>query len=89
VEEDNVVDYRNPGVPLPVADALTEVLRRGAKELLQQAVDAEVAEVIAHYEALKDEHGWQRVVRNGYLPARTIQTGSQCERRGCETEPGS
>jgi transposase-like protein len=75
VEEDNVVDYRNPGVPLPVADALTEVLRRGAKELLQQAVDAEVAEVIAHYEALKDEHGWQRVVRNGYLPARTIQTG--------------
>ena len=73
--EDNVVDYRNPGVPLPVADALTEVLRRGAKELLQQAVDAEVAEVIAHYEALKDEHGWQRVVRNGYLPARTIQTG--------------
>ena len=31
VEEDNVVEYRNPGVPLPVADALTEVLRRGAK----------------------------------------------------------
>jgi putative transposase len=75
VEEDNLVEYRNPGVPLPVADALTEVLRQGARELLQQAVEAEVGEVIGRYEALKDEHGWQRVVRNGYLPERRIQTG--------------
>lgn len=75
VEEDNVVDYRNPGVPLPVADALTAVLKRGAKELLQQAIEAEVAEVVGHYEALKDEQGRQRVVRNGYLPERNIQTG--------------
>lgn len=75
MEEDNVVDYRNPGVPLAVADALTEVLRRGAKELLQQAVEVEVAEAIAQYGALKDEQGRQRVVRNGYLPERSIQTG--------------
>jgi putative transposase len=75
VEEDNVVDYRNPGVPLPVADALTEVLRRGAKELLQQAVEAEVAEAIAQYAELKDAQGRRRVVRNGYLPERPIQTG--------------
>jgi transposase-like protein len=75
VEEDNLVDYRNPGIPLPVADALTEVLRRGAKELLQQAVEAEVAEAIAQFAELKDEQGRQRVVRNGYLPERPIQTG--------------
>jgi transposase-like protein len=75
VEEDNVVDYRNPGVPLSVADALTEVLQRGARELLQQAVEAEVAEAIAEFAALKDEQGRQRVVRNGYLPERRIQTG--------------
>jgi transposase-like protein len=75
VEEDNLVDYRNPGTPLPVADALTEVLRRGAKELLQQAVEAEVAAAIAQFAELKDEQGRQRVVRNGYLPERTIQTG--------------
>jgi transposase-like protein len=75
VEEDNVVDYSNPGVPLAVADALTEVLRRGAKELLQQAVEAEVAEAIAQFAELKDEQGRRRVVRNGYLPERPIQTG--------------
>jgi transposase-like protein len=62
-------------MPLPVADALTEVLRRGARELLQQAVEAEVAEAIAQFAELKDEQGRQRVVRNGYLPERTIQTG--------------
>ena len=75
MEEDNVVEYRNPGVPLSVDDALTEVLRRGAKELLQQAVEVEVAEAIAQYAALKDEQGRRRVVRNGYLPERRIQTG--------------
>ncbi len=42
MQEDNLVGYRNPGIALPVADALTEVLRRGARELLQQAVEAEV-----------------------------------------------
>lgn len=75
MEEDNVVAYRNPGVPLPVADALTEVLRRGAKELLAQAVEAEVADTIAQFAEWKDEQGRQRVVRNGYLPERAIQTG--------------
>src|SRR6266581_344449 len=41
VKEDSLVEYRNPGIALPVADALTEVLRSGARELLQQAVEAE------------------------------------------------
>jgi putative transposase len=75
VQEDSLIDYRNPGIALPVADALTEVLRRGAGTLLQEAVEAEVAEVIARYQALKDERGRQRVVRNGHKPQRTIQTG--------------
>src|SRR6266536_5987230 len=83
VKEDNlsenrkpaVVEYRNPGVALPVADALTEVLRSGARELLQQAVEEEVAEFVAGHRELKDERERQRVVRNGYQPERTIQTG--------------
>ncbi|MGH9904585.1 MAG: IS256 family transposase [Pyrinomonadaceae bacterium] len=75
MKEDNLVGYRNPGIALPVADALTEVLRRGAGSLLQEAVEAEVAEVLAQYRALRDERGRQRVVRNGHLPERTIQTG--------------
>ena len=75
MQEDNLVAYKNPGIALPVADALTEVLRRGAGTLLQQAVEAEVAEVIARFQELKDEGGRQRVVRNGHLPERRVQTG--------------
>jgi len=75
VKEDSVVEYRNPGIALPVADVLTEVLRNGARELLQQAVEAEVAEFVKRHRELKDEHDRQRVVRNGYRAQRTIQTG--------------
>jgi len=75
VKEDSVVEYRNPGVALPVAYALTEVLRSGARELLQQAVEGEVAEFLARHRELKDERARQRVVRNGYKPERTIQPG--------------
>ncbi len=75
MKEDSVVEYRNPGIALPVADVLTEVLRNGARELLQQAVEAEVAEFVRRHRELKDEHERQRVVRNGYRPERTIQTG--------------
>jgi transposase-like protein len=83
VEEDNrakrnnpaVIEYRNPGVALPARDALTEVLRSGARLLLQQAIEAEVAEFVAEHRELKDEGERQRVVRNGYQPERTIQTG--------------
>jgi transposase-like protein len=60
---------------LPVRDVLTEVLRSGARELLQQAIEAEVAEFIAQHRELKDAGERQRVVRNGYQPERSIQTG--------------
>lgn len=70
-----VVEYRNPGIALPVRDVLTEILQRGAGTLLQEAVEAEVAEVVARFQELKDERGRQRVVRNGHLPERRIQTG--------------
>lgn len=71
-----VIEYQNPGMALPVADPLTEVLRSGARELLlQQAVEAEVAEFIVRHLELKDERARQRVVRNGYQPEREIQTG--------------
>lgn len=75
MQEDNLVEYRNPGIASPVVDPLTAVLRQGARKLLQQAVDDEVVEYLAQHGELKDEQGRQRVVRNGYLPERTIQTG--------------
>lgn len=58
----------------PVEDALTTVLKRGAEELLGKAVEAEVTRLLERYQDEKVE-GKQAVVRNGYLPERTVQTG--------------
>jgi putative transposase len=63
-------------VPLPSSgDVLTEVIRQGAKQLLSQAIEAEVAEWIERHREHQDAQGRQQVVRNGFLPQRTILTG--------------
>jgi putative transposase len=63
-------------LPLPTdKDVLTEILRQGATRLLAQAIQAEVAAYLDARSDLRDESGRQQVVRNGYLPQRTILTG--------------
>lgn len=61
--------------PAGGADMLTEVIRHGARELLAQAIRAEVAEHIDDRAHLTDESGRRLVVRNGHLPTRSIVTG--------------
>ena len=56
-------------------DALTEVMRAGARKLIAQALDAEVAELLAAYADQRDVHGRAVVVRNGHHPEREIQPG--------------
>ncbi|GJL56391.1 MAG: hypothetical protein NPIRA02_35230 [Nitrospirales bacterium] len=55
-------------------DTLTEVLRVGARKLLTQALEAEVAELLEMYAEERDEPGRAVVVRNGHQPEREIQT---------------
>src|SRR4028119_102890 len=64
-------------VPLPQGqDVLTEVLRVGARRLLAEAIEAEVATWIDAHAHLKDQAGRRQVVRNGHLPERTNHTGN-------------
>jgi putative transposase len=74
VSNDNVFGLKNPGVANEVRDALTEVLREGARTLLAQAIEAEVTEFLMRHGEQRDAAGRLRLVRNGYLPERTIQT---------------
>jgi putative transposase len=61
--------------PGTFADPLTEVLRNGARALLTQAVEAEVAALLSsHADKLTDDDR-QRLVRHGRLPDREIMTG--------------
>lgn len=57
------------------ADPLHELIRKGARELIARAVEAELAEFMAGYDERVLADGRRGVVRNGHLPARTIQTG--------------
>ena len=54
---------------------LTEVLRDGARALLAQAVEAEVAAFLASHADKRTEDGRRRLVRHGHLPEREIVTG--------------
>jgi len=72
VTDTNVFQLTQPGT---FADPLTEVLRNGARALLAQAVEAEVATWIASHADKLTEEGRQRVVRHGHLPEREIMTG--------------
>jgi len=68
----NIVPLRQPD---EIDDPLTNILRAGARQLLAQAVEVEVETLLATVNDLKLADGRARVVRHGYGPTRTIQTG--------------
>ena len=57
-----------------IDDPLTDLLRKGAKDLISKAVEAELAELLSKFSDLQID-GKKAVVRNGYLPQRQVQTG--------------
>jgi putative transposase len=73
MSQDNVIDLKKPE-PF-VEDPFTDILRQGARRLLTAALEAEIALFLYRYKEITDDKGCQRVVRNGYLPGREIQTG--------------
>src|SRR6476659_5541863 len=72
VSKDNIIKLIQPG---NVDDQLTEILRNGARALLAQAVEAEVADFLGKHADLKTADGHRRVVRHGHLPEREVMTG--------------
>jgi putative transposase len=56
-------------------DPLTELLRSGARQLIADAVEAELQDLLQQYAEVRNDQGCRQIVRNGYLPEREIQTG--------------
>jgi putative transposase len=54
MSDSNVIKFAQPGV---FTDSLTEILRSGARALLTQAVEAEVAEFLAKHARSQDGDG--------------------------------
>ena len=72
MSENKVVPFRQED---EIDDPLTEILRAGAKRLIEQAVEAEFAAFLTSHGDLKLPDGRQRVVRHGHDPVRPIQKG--------------
>ena len=72
MSNDTVVSLAAPAL---VPDPLTELLRSGARRLVEAAVRAEFEEHLSAFGHEKLPDGRQRVVRNGRLPERKILTG--------------
>ena len=78
MSDSNVIKLAQPGA---FTDSLTEILRSGARALLTQAVEAEVAEFLAkHTDLTAGRRGWGLV---GCGRARDVEPG-----RGRPRPPG-
>ena len=72
MRKNNVLELQGRELSL---DPLTELLRKGAQDLIGQAVELELAELLAQYSDCRTSEGKAAVVRNGYHPQRELQTG--------------
>ncbi len=70
--ENSVIPFKNPE---QIEDPLTDLLKTGARQLIQQAVEAELQELLEQHRHRLTDDGKAAVVRNGYQPERAIQTG--------------
>lgn len=55
---------------------LDQIVREGARRMLQEAIDAEVEAFVTSHQHRRDEDGRRLVVKNGKLPSREILTGA-------------
>lgn len=53
---------------------LDDLIQQGARQIIQQAIEAELATMLEHYSNERTLDGRRAVVRNGYLPEREIVT---------------
>jgi len=56
-------------------DLLDDLLREGARRMLQSAIESEIEDYINRHSVFKDGEGNRLVYRNGYAPEREILTG--------------
>src|SRR4051794_41874678 len=71
-EDSSIVRFRQPDT---IDDPLTALLRSGARHLLEQAIEAEVAAFLAAGKDLKLADGRDRLGRHGPGPERPIPSG--------------
>jgi transposase-like protein len=72
MKKNNVLEFAGRDT---ISDPLTALLRSGAQRLINQAVEAELQELLHQHSGRCTEDGNAVVVRNGHFPERDLQTG--------------
>jgi putative transposase len=72
MKKNNVLEFAGRDI---ISDPLTDLLRLGAQQLITQAVEVELQELLIQYSEQHTDDGNAVVVRNGHLPERELQTG--------------
>ncbi len=68
-----VVEFREA---FEARSTLDEIIREGARQMLQTAIESEVDDFVAQHADRRDADGKRLVVRNGYLPSRELLSGA-------------
>ena len=72
MDTNNIIDFSSRDT---TPDALTQLLRTGAQQLIATAVEAELESFLVQFATARTAAGHACVVRNGHHPARSVQTG--------------
>lgn len=73
MQDDTISRLPDPSGFAP--DALSDVIRAGARQLIEQAIEAELAALMVAFSGERLEDGRARLVRHGHLPEREVLTG--------------
>jgi len=73
MNKDNVLQFA--GRETITTDAQTQLLKSGAQQMLQVAIEAEVHDFMLQFQDRLLDDGRAAVVRNGHQPERELQTG--------------
>ncbi len=55
--DDKVIEFKSQAEPESVRDALSELVRQGARQIIAQAVEAELQAFLSTYSEVKTESG--------------------------------
>ena len=70
-------DKQEAAIGLPeIGMSLDELVRRGARQVIQQVIEQELATLLEQYANVRTLAGKKAVVRNGYLPERDVLTAA-------------
>ena len=72
MNKNKIISFEKPS---QFHDPLHELIRSGARQMIEVAIESELQSFLAQFQDQRTESGTSTVVRNGFLPERDLQTG--------------